>query len=79
MDYMDPDRIEKINRQKIERDRVFILKEEMLKSKSGFTYLLNLLGSWMVNAGEKLRKRYSFAKHARKLDFLQDTSRIFKA
>ncbi|MCI0549808.1 MAG: hypothetical protein L0287_02505 [Anaerolineae bacterium] len=79
MDYMYPDHLEQINRQKIERDQAFILKEEMLKSRSGLTYFLNLLGGWMISSGEKLKKRNSFSTQVRKLDSLQDASRIFKS
>ena len=75
---MYPGRLEEMNRQKIEKDRAFILKEEMLKSGSGFTYILNLLGSWMIMYGEKLRKRYSFSSQVRRLEFLQDSSKIFR-
>lgn len=79
MNYVYPDHLYELNLRKIERDQAFILKEEMLKSRSGLTYLLNLLGSWMISAGEKLRKRHSFSTQVRKLDYLQDASRIFKA
>ena len=79
---MDPrysDRLEDVNRQKIERDQAFILKEEMLKSRSGLTSFLSGLGSWMINTGENLRKKNAAAAQVRKLDSLQDASRIFKA
>lgn len=79
MNYMYPDHLYELNRQKIRRDQAFILKEEMMKSRSGLTYFLNLLGSWMITTGEKLRKRYSFSAQVRKFDSLQDTSRIFRA
>lgn len=79
MDYTYHDRLIELNRQKIQRDQAFILKEEMLKPRSGLTYLLNLLGNWMINTGEKLRRQYSFSPQVRKLDSLQDASRIFKA
>jgi hypothetical protein len=75
---MYPEHLYDLNRKKIERDRAFILKEELMKSRPRFTYFLNLLGSWMINAGEKLRKRYSFSKKANTLDFLPDTSKIFR-
>ena len=78
MNHTYPEHLYELNRQKIQRDQAFILKEEMMKSQSGFTYLLNLLGSWMVTTGEKLRKRYSFSKKANTLDFLPDTSKIFR-
>ena len=79
MDHRYSDRLEDVNRQKIERDRAFILKEEMLKSRSTLTSLLNGLGSWMINTGENLRKKNAAAAQVRKLDSLQDASRIFKA
>ena len=79
MEHRYSDRLEELNRQKIERDRAFILKEEMLKSRSGLTSFLNGLGNWMVNTGENLRKKNAAAAQVRKLDSLQDASRIFKA
>lgn len=78
MNLMYPENIYELNRQKIERDRAFILKEEMLKSRSGLTYFLNLLGGWMITTGEKLKKRYSFSSQARKLDSFPDTSKLFR-
>ena len=79
MDHRYSDRLEDLNRQKIERDRAFILKEEMLKSRSGLTSFLNGLGSWMINTGENLRKKNAASAQVRKLDSLQDASKIFKA
>lgn len=79
MDHMYPDRLEDLNRQKIEKDRGFILKEEMLKSRSGLTSFLSGLGSWMISTGENLRKKNAASAQVRKLDSLQDSSRIFKA
>lgn len=73
-----PDHLYELNLQKIERDQAFILKEEMLKSRSGLAYFLNLLGGWMISSGEKLRKRNSFSSQVRKLDPLQNASRIFR-
>lgn len=78
MNIMYPEHVYELNRQKIEKDRAFIFKEELMKSRPGFTYFLNLLGSWMITTGEKLRKRYSFSKKANTLDFLPDTSKIFR-
>jgi hypothetical protein len=78
MNNMYPEHLYEMNRQKIERDQAFILKEELMKSRPGFIYFLNLLGSWMIISGEKLRKRYSFSKKANSLDFLPDTSKIFR-
>ena len=79
MDQRYPDHLYQLNRRKIQKDQTFILKEEMLKSTSELTHFTNLLGSWMVTTGEKLRKRSSFSAQVRKLDSFQDTSRIFKA
>lgn len=79
MNHMYPEDLYELNRQKIQRDQVFILKEEMLKSRSNFTYFLNLLGNWMIIVGEKLSRRYSFSAQTRKLDILHDSTRIFKA
>ena len=79
MNHMYPEDLYELNRQKIRRDQAFILKEEMMKSRSNFTYLLNLLGNWMIAAGEKLSRRHSFSAQARKLDFLHDSTRIYKA
>lgn len=78
MNNMYPEHLYELNRQKIEQDQAFILKEEMMKSQSGFTYLLNLLGSWMITNGEKLRRHYSVSKKANKLDILPNTSKIFR-
>lgn len=79
MNEMHPDRLYGVNLQKIERDQAFILKEEMLKSRSGFTYVLNQFGGWMIRSGEKLKKRNSFSARVRKLDSLQDASRILRS
>lgn len=79
MNEMNPDRLFSANLRKIEKDQAFILKEEMLRSRSGLTSFLNQLGGWMIHSGEKLKKRNSFSARARKLDSFQDASRIFKA
>ena len=79
MDPMYSDHLEGLNRKKIERDLAFILKEEMLKSRSGLNSFLTGLGSWMVNTGESLRKKNGASAEVRKLDSLQDASRIFRA
>ncbi len=79
MNHLYPEDLYELNRQKIQRDQAFILKEEMMKSRSDFTYFLNLLGNWMIIAGEKLSRRYSFSAKPRKLDLLHDSTRIFKA
>lgn len=79
---MDPrysDHLYELNHRKIQKDQTFILKEEMLNSTSELTHFTNLLGSWMVTTGEKLRKRSSFSAQVGKLDSFQDASRIFKA
>ena len=79
MNEMNPDHLYELNLRKIERDQAFILKEEMLKSRSGLTYFLNRLGGWMIRSGEKLKKRNAFSAQVRRLDYLQDVSRIFRA
>ena len=79
MNEMNPDRLYEANLRKIERDQAFILKEEMLKSKSGLTYFMNQLGGWMIRSGEKLKKQNSFSTRVRKLDSLQDASRILRS
>ena len=79
MEHRYLERLEDLNRQKLERDRAFILKEEMLKSRSGLTSFLNGLGGWMVSTGENLRKKNAASAQVRKLDSLQDASRIFRA
>ena len=79
MNFTYPDHLYETNRQKIQKDRTFILKEEMIKPKSNFGALLNALGSWMVVKGERLRKRHVVAAQINALAFLQDESRIFKA
>jgi len=78
MNIVLPDHLQEINRQKIERDRAFILKEEMLNARPGFGVLLNALGAWMVAKGESLRKRYSSTHQAGTPAFLKDAT-IFKA
>ncbi len=68
-----------LNAQKIERDRLFILKEQKLNSVSESTRLLDALGNWMIAKGEKLHKRYSAAMNANQSAFSQDEARLFKA
>lgn len=68
-----------LNAQKIERDRLFILKEQKLNSVSESTRLLDALGNWMIAKGEKLHKRYSTAMKAKRSVFSQDEARLFKA
>ena len=79
MNFTNPDQLYEINRQKIQRDRVFILKEEMIKPKSNFGVLLNALGNWMMTKGEGLRKRHSNSGQISPLALLQDESRIFRS
>ena len=78
MNFTNPDNLYEMNRQKIQRDRVFILKEEMMKPRSNFGVLLNTLGKWMIAKGEELRKRYAVSGEINPLALLQDESRIFK-
>jgi hypothetical protein len=79
MNYINPDHLYELNWQKIRRDQAFILKEEMLKSNSDWIYFLNLLGSWMISIGEKLRGRHAVSAQVRKLDFFQDASKILRS
>jgi hypothetical protein len=76
---MFPEHLVELNNQKIQKDRLFILKEEMIKPKSEVTHFLNALGSWMIVKGEKLHKRYSAKTRISKLALLQDESIIFKS
>ena len=77
MNFMNIDCLLEISRRKIESDRAFILKEEMLKPKSNFGVLLNALGNWMIAKGEGLRKRYSVSE-INSIALLQDEARIFR-
>ena len=79
MNFTYPEHLYEVNRQKIQRDRDFILKEEMLKPKSNFGVLLNALGNWMMAKGEQLHNRYAIAGQINPLAFLQDEAGIFKA
>jgi hypothetical protein len=79
MNFISPEHLYEINQQKIQKDKAFILKEEMLKPRSSFGVLLNTLGNWMVNQGERLRRRNATSTQIHTLAFLQDESRIFKA
>ena len=79
MNFTYPEHLYEVNRQKIQRDRVFILKEEMMKPVSNFSVLLNSLGSWMIAKGEQLHKRHTVSGHTNPLAFLQDEAKIFKA
>jgi len=79
MNFIYPDHLYEVNRQKIQRDRVFILKEEMVKPKSSFGVLLNTLGNWMIAKGERLHKRHAVSAQINPLAFLQDEAKIFRA
>ena len=78
MNFTHPDQLYAVNHQKIQRDRAFILKEEMMKPKSSFGVLLNTLGNWMITKGERLRKRHGMSAQINPLAFLQDEAKIFK-
>jgi hypothetical protein len=79
MENMHPDDFIAFVNQIIERDRVFLLKEEMLKSHSGVTRILDALGRWMIAHGEKLHQRHSWRGSFRKPVFLQDDTKILRA
>jgi len=79
MNFTNLNQLYEINRQKIQRDTAFILKEEMIKPKSSFGVLLNTLGNWMIAKGERLRKRHAVSAQINPLAFLQDEAKIFKA
>ena len=67
------------NRQKIEKDQAFIVKEKILKSDPDFGALLNRLGNWMIAKGEQLHGQYGVSRQNTTLVILQDKSSIFKA
>ena len=79
MNFTYPDHLFEVNRQRIQRDKAFILKEELVKPKSGFGVLLNTLGNWMIAKGEQLRKQHTVSGQINPLAFLQDEAGIFKA
>ncbi|MEP7136483.1 MAG: hypothetical protein ABI904_16260 [Chloroflexota bacterium] len=79
MNFTYPEHLYEVNRQRIQKDKAFILKEEMIKPKSNFGFLLNTLGNWMIAKGERLRKRHTVSGHINPLAFLQDEAGIFKA
>ena len=79
MNFTYPDHLYEVNRQKIQRDRAFILKEEMVRPKSSFGVLLNALGNWMITKGERIHKQYAVSVQISPLAFLQDEAKIFKA
>jgi hypothetical protein len=77
MDFQYVERLAALNTRKIERDRVFILREKILAP--GLSGILDGLGSWMVAKGKKLHERYSSAYSPTKsIARLQDTSKIFR-
>ena len=78
MNFTYPDHLYEVNRQRIQRDRVFIFKEAMVKPKSSFGVLLNALGNWMIAKGEQLHKRHAVSGQISPLAFLQDEASIFK-
>ena len=78
MNFQYAENVEALNKRKIERDRVFILREKMLSP--GLSGVLDGLGSWMVAIGKRLHERYSSASSpTRAIARLQDTSKIFRA
>ena len=79
MNFTYPDHLYEVNRLKIQRDRAFILKEEMIKPMSNFGILLNALGGWMVAKGERLLKRRALLEQINALALLREESGIFKA
>jgi len=52
MNFTYPEHLYEVNRRRTQRDRAFILKEELVKPKSNFDVLLNRLESWMIAKGE---------------------------
>jgi hypothetical protein len=78
MNFTYPEHLYEVNRQKIQRDRVFILKEEMMKPVSNFGVLLNAFGNWMITKGEQLHERHAASGQISPLAFLQDEAGIFK-
>lgn len=79
MNFIFPDHLQVLNQGKIKKDRVFILKEEALRSKSALHSLLTGLGTWMIARGKKLHARYSVKTQPRSIAFVQDTSKMFRA
>lgn len=79
MNFTHPDQLYEVNRQKINKDKAFILKEEMLKPRSAFGVLFTALGGWMIAQGESLRKRHATAMRRNTPVLLQDQSSLFKA
>ena len=79
MNFIFPDHLQVFNPDKIERDRVFILKEEALRAKSALHIILTRVGAWMISRGKKLHARYSIHTQPRSIAFVQDTAKIFRA
>lgn len=79
MNFLYPEQLGELNRNKIERDRLYILKEERLRSESQATQLMDGLGQWMVDQGMKLQRRYASLETARKSFFIHDESKILRA
>jgi hypothetical protein len=79
MNFIFPDHLNPFNDGKIERDRVFILKEEWLKSRSALHVVLHSLGNWMIARGKQLHARYSTKTQPPSIARLQDASKIFRA
>jgi len=79
MNFLFPEQLDELNRKRIERDRIFLLKEEMIKPASELSNLLDRLGTWMIAKGRKLHDKYSVTAQSRSLALLQDESRIFRA
>jgi hypothetical protein len=77
MNFNYPEHLIEVNRQKIQRDRAFILKEEMIKPVSNFGVLLNALGNWMITKGEQIQQ-HAVSGQINPLAFLQDEAGIFK-
>jgi RNA-binding protein YhbY len=63
MNNLSPEMIAEINRQRIKEEVVAIrLQEEAAKGQDLLSKKLAALGSWMVDRGEKLRKKHSAAQ-----------------
>ncbi len=79
MNFIFPGDLQVMNAGKIERDRVFILKEEALKSRSALPAMLSGLGNWMIAQGKKLHARYPAKTQPRSIALVQGTSKMFRA
>jgi len=78
MNFLFPEHLVVQNQRKVERDRLFILRERMVAPGSGFSSLLNGLGVWMIAKGRELHERHSLGGQTRPSDLLQDVSIIFR-